>query len=367
MTHPPFPDLSQQSSGESSDTSRGLGALRDLLPALSALAPTGGPQLISILTRWHQQQARALASSSGDRNPLGRSRTLQLAFWHAAHRVLAPLPPGALTSADVSHVVDLAFDAIVHGREPAPHVDAGWALRPLAGGASEGNGDTVGGGDTAINSQPPPLDPSPSVATLAARCLGLASRHDPDLVTGRLVDELEPRVNSEGKRGEVHLIIHGARFLHVSLDGIGAPGTCTAVSGWSDASRGKQADLYAACAAQTVRRLNPAAWTPAYRKSDLRHALCALLHAVLTPVAGARIPDVASREARGDWAEAVSTCRADVSAWLKSKEKKHGVAGLPLLGTLHAAETLCGGDGGSGLHSFLDTTLLRAFKEPRHR
>ena len=52
---------------------------------------------------------------------------------------------------------------------------------------------------------------------------------------------------------------------------------------------------------------------------------------------------------------------------LKSKEKKHGVAGLPLLGTLHAAETLCGGDGGSGLHSFLDTTLLRAFKEPRHR
>ena len=63
----------------------------------------------------------------------------------------------------------------------------------------------------------------------------------------------------------------------------------------------------------------------------------------------------------------MSTCRQDVSAWLKSKEKKHGVAGLPLLGTLHAAETLCGGDGGSGLHSFLDTTLLRAFKEPRHR
>ena len=227
MTHPPFPDVSQQSSGESSDTSRGLGALRDLLPALSALAPTGGPQLISLLTRWHQQQARALASSSGDRNPLGRSRTLQLAFWHAAHRVLAPLPPGALTSADVSHVVDLAFDAIVHGREPAPHVDAGWALRPLAGGASEGNGDTVGGGDTAINSQPPPLDPSPSVATLAARCLGLASRHDPDLVTGRLVDELEPRVNSEGKRGEVHLIIHGARFLHAPVSG-----------GWRDARDG---------------------------------------------------------------------------------------------------------------------------------
>ena len=86
-------DRSQQSSSESGDASRSLGALRDLLPALSALAPTGGPQLINTLTRWYQQQVRTLASSSGDRNPLGRSRTLQLAFWHAAHSVLAPLPP----------------------------------------------------------------------------------------------------------------------------------------------------------------------------------------------------------------------------------------------------------------------------------
>ena len=40
---------------------------------------------------------------------------------------------------------------------------------------------------------------------------------------------------------------------------------------------------------------------------------------------------------------------------------------MPLLGALHAAETLCGGDGGAGLHAFLDTALLRAFGEPRHR
>ena len=111
-------DRSQQSSSESGDASRSLGALRDLLPALSALAPTGGPQLINTLTRWYQQQVRTLASSSGDRNPLGRSRTLQLAFWHAAHRVLAPLPPGALAPNDVARVIDLAFDAIVAGRDP---------------------------------------------------------------------------------------------------------------------------------------------------------------------------------------------------------------------------------------------------------
>ena len=311
-------DRSQQSSSESGDASRSLGALRDLLPALSALAPTGGPQLINTLTRWYQQQVRTLASSSGDRNPLGRSRTLQLAFWHAAHRVLAPLPPGALAPNDVARVIDLAFDAIVAGRDPAPHVDAGWGARPLAGGASypaedasyhdESRGvhgsragialGSRGGGDTALNASPPPLDPSPSAAALAARVLGFASRHDPDAVTARLVEELEPRVNSESKRGEVHLIVHGARFLHVSLDGVSLGVNTSSDAGPFDAAASSRpsrassspADRYVASAAQTVRRLNPCAWHPTYRKSDLRHALCALLHACLAPVAGARIP-----------------------------------------------------------------------------
>ncbi len=357
-------DRSQQSSGESgAESSRSLGALRDLLPALSALAPTGGPQLINTLTRWYQQQARALASSSGDRNPLGRSRTLQLAFWHAAHRVLAPLPPGALAGTDVARVIDLAFDAVIAGRDPAPHVDAGWGVRPLAGGAdgylapqddesggihgshaSPGGARVahIGGGDVALAAASPPLDPSPSVASMASRVLGLASRHDPDAVTARLVEELEPRVNSESKRGEVHLIVHGARFLHVSLDG-GAGPTSTAASkgsvggrvchvdannpSKSASSAGELADRYAASAAQTVRRLNPCAWHPTYRKSDLRHALCALLHCVLAPVAGARIPEAASDVTRRDWAEAVTTCREDVDKWLRSKEKKHAAAG----------------------------------------
>ena len=195
-------------------------------------------------------------------------------------------------------------------------------------------------------------------------------------MTARLVEELEPRVNSESKRGEVHLIVHGARFLHVSLDGAGPVANIGASSdaGPFDAASsrlrvkpGELADRYAASAAQTVRRLNPCAWHPTYRKSDLRHALCALLHAVLAPVAGARIPEGASDYTKRDWAEAVTTCREDVDKWLRSKEKKHAAAGLPLLGALHAAETLCGGDGGAGLHAFLDIALLRAFREPRHR
>ena len=63
----------------------------------------------------------------------------------------------------------------------------------------------------------------------------------------------------------------------------------------------------------------------------------------------------------------MARCREETAGWIKSKEKKHAAAGLPLLGALHAAEALCGGDGGEGLHAFLDTTLVRAFRETKHR
>ena len=76
------------------------------------------------------------------------------------------------------------------------------------------------------------------------------------------------------------------------------------------------------------------------------------------------MPDGASVAARRDWAEAVTTCREDVDKWIRSKEKKHAAAGLPLLGALHAAETLCGGDGGVGLHAFLDVALLPRVQGP---
>ena len=120
-------------------------------------------------------------------------------------------------------------------------------------------------------------------------------------------------------------------------------------------------------AAAVVRRRSPVSWAPAHRKSDLRHALCALLAAVLTPVAGTRLPDAASAAARHDWSNAITACRESTATWIKSKEKKHTPAALPLLGALHAAEALCGADGGEGLHVFLETTLLRAFKEVKFR
>ena len=101
---------------------QGLGALRDLLPALAALAPTNATYLVNGLLRWRQQQQRSLGaggSSSGSGGGGGssgggsggaslawRSQTLQLAFWHAVHRVLAPLPPGALPAADIPPLLE---------------------------------------------------------------------------------------------------------------------------------------------------------------------------------------------------------------------------------------------------------------------
>ena len=342
----------------SSDASRSLSSLRDLLPALAALAPTGASPLIDALLRWQAQQQRALAQSSGSGSLLWQSQILQLAFWHAVHRILAPLPPGALPRRDVLPLVDAALDAALASDRPAPPWDA-WPSRPLAGGDPSAGG-TSGAADAVSPDALVPLVPSPSVRELAARCLGLASRHDPATATSRFVDELESRAASESTRAHAHILVHAARYLHVDLGGsvVGLGGERRDVSA---------ADASLRAAAATVRALTPTDWAPAHRKSDLRHALCALLAAVLAPVAGARIPEWASREARGDWAAAVARCREETAGWIKSKEKKHAAAGVPLLGALHAAEALCGGDGGEGLHAFLDTTLVRALKETKHR
>ena len=296
------------------------------------------------------------------------SNTLSLAFWHAMHRILAPLPPGALPPGDVAPILDAAFDALLASAN-RPNATTPpweqWGGRPLAGGALDADADAAGASLSGSGSHdaaaPVDLVPSPPVSELAARCLGLASRHDPAAAAERAARELEPRAPAESKRAEAHAIIHGVRYLYVSLDGA-APGPSTATR--REGFLGTQAaDSGLRSAATVLRHLNPTAWSPAHRKSDLRHALCALLTAVLAPVAGARVPDAASSAARADWADAVSACRGDVAAWIKSKEKKHSPAGLPLLGALHAAEALCGGDGGNMLHAFLDTTIVRAFKE----
>jgi hypothetical protein len=48
-------------------------------------------------------------------------------------------------------------------------------------------------------------------------------------------------------------------------------------------------DAAVIAAAAVMRRLSPVAWAPGHRKSDLRHALCALLVSVLTPVGCSKV------------------------------------------------------------------------------
>ena len=405
--------IEQGPAGAASDPSFALGSLKDLLPALAALAPAGASRLVDALLTWYHQHRRAVAAQTGS---TWHARVLELAFWHAAHGVLSPLPPRALPTRDVALVADAAFEAILNTTAPAPPwdkwgSDAGefdskafddgergrtevstrdeggdvrfdddtetrrWTER--AGGTERASRDDDAYPDAYARrvarardpAAPARLCPSPPASELAARCLGLASRHDPAAAAEKFARELAPRTEGEHKRAEAHAVIYGARYLR-ARETAGASSSAVRVGGEADAEEASAETAGAAlrAAATTLRLLNPVSWAPSHRKSDLRHALCALLRGALAPAAGARLPERAPPEACAAWAEAVSECRADVAGWIRSKEKKHAAAGLPLLGALHAAEALCGGgSGGEGLHAFLDTTLLKALREGKHR
>ena len=361
---------------------------------------------------WYNQHRRQLQANSAS---TWHARVLELAFWHAAHRVLSPLPPRALATREVRRVAECAFEAILNTTSPAPHWER-WASPgfetkgPQVGhkrtnssgsdggfmsehdwNASESSSNREGDERTENSenttsdeyaysyvrgvqgardpSEPATLVPSPPASDIAAKCLGLASRHDPEVAAEKFARELAGRTEGESRRPEAHAVIYGARYLHarefVSSNGVASNPN---VSSTEDSFDPDMAGAALHAAATTIRLLNPVSWAPSHRKSDLRHALCALLRGALASSAGARLPDKAPGDACATWADAVSECREDVKTWIKSKEKKHAAAGLPLLGALHAAEALCGsGKGGEGLHAFLDTTLLKALREGKHR
>ena len=215
---------------------------------------------------WYHQHRRALQAQTGS---AWHARVLELAFWHAAHAVLSPLPPRALPTRDVTLVADAAFEAILNTTAPAPHWDK-WALTDAGAGPEtkaererdrgnetrdKGVGDApscayddetetrrwterAGGREHDFVSRasfakdeyadsyarsaaaaardpaaPARLCPSPPASELAARCLGLASRHDPAAAAEKFARELAPRTEGEHKRAEAHAVIYGARYL----------------------------------------------------------------------------------------------------------------------------------------------------------
>ena len=102
-------------------------------------------------------------------------------------------------------LIDIGFEAIVAGTQAAPFWEA-WALRSPPG-------DTA----FALPTSNVPLDPSPPPTELAARGLGLLSRHAPAAALQRWAQELELRQSGE-RRGEAHLLIYGSRRFHLSLE-----------------------------------------------------------------------------------------------------------------------------------------------------
>ena len=157
------------------------------------------------------------------------SNTLSLAFWHAMHRILAPLPPGALPPGDVAPILDAAFDALLASAN-RPNATTPpweqWGGRPLAGGALDADADAAGASLSGSGSHDAAAPARPGARRrpareLAARCLGLASRHDPAGGGGavRRARARTPRAaGGVDKRAEAHAVIHGARYLYASRE-----------------------------------------------------------------------------------------------------------------------------------------------------
>lgn len=87
-------------------------------------------------------------------------------------------------------------------------------------------------------------------------------------------------------------------------------------------------------------KANPLTWTPSKKRTELHHALCGLLTAVLVPLVAVRgrWPPRHVDEALRLWHEAVLKLRTQLSGWV-DKHSKHIMVGYPLVTVL-----LCVGD-----------------------
>ena len=93
---------------------------------------------------------------------------------------------------------------------------------------------------------------SPPASELAARCLGLASRHDPAAAAEKFARELAPRTEGEHKRAEAHAVIYGARYLR-ARETAGASSSAVRVGGEADAEEASEETAGAALARRRPR------------------------------------------------------------------------------------------------------------------
>jgi len=84
---------------------------------------------------------------------------------------------------------------------------------------------------------------------------------------------------------------------------------------------------------QLLEEFNPTMWGSSYRKSDFRHCLSTMLTVILCRCLSRKRPERGSVDV-----SVVRKVQADVLKWLNDNEKKHTVAGLPLLGALTGLE-----------------------------
>eukprot|EP00850_Spirogloea_muscicola_P016988 SM000142S00502 [mRNA] locus=s142:28293:45159:+ [translate_table: standard] len=172
-----------------------------------------------------------------------------------------------------------------------------------------------------------------------------------EVFTTAILQELSgKRLDLQATRSELLSIIHGMRYLRLPVE--------------------TREELLAA--RNFVVKANPLMRVPSKRKTELQHALCAMLTAILAPLAdrwpppGISSTPTSSKSEEAPlvvWHEAVSFMRFQLSQWIE-RSNKHLLVGYPLIALL-----LCLGDYATFDRFFTSTleSLYKLLKEKTYR
>eukprot|EP00850_Spirogloea_muscicola_P018806 SM000176S03137 [mRNA] locus=s176:102016:119238:- [translate_table: standard] len=172
-----------------------------------------------------------------------------------------------------------------------------------------------------------------------------------EVFTTAILQELSgKRLDLQATRSELLSIIHGMRYLRLPVE--------------------TREELLAS--RNFVVKANPLMRVPSKRKTELQHALCAMLTAILAPLADRWPPPGISSTPTSSksedaplvvWHEAVSFMRFQLSQWIE-RSTKHLLVGYPLIALL-----LCLGDYATFDRFFTSTldSLYKLLKEKTYR
>ncbi|KAJ3672294.1 hypothetical protein LUZ60_007015 [Juncus effusus] len=259
-----------------------------VLDSLAMVARHTPVPLLEALLRWRESES---PKGAHDASTFQNKLRVECVFCSACIRFAECCPQEGITERLWSGLESFAFDWLINADRVVSQVD-----------------------------YPSLVDLRGLLLDLVAQLLGALSCIRFSSVTERFFMELNTRrMETNVTRSETLSIINGMRYLKLGVK----------TEGGLNAS------------ASFVAKANPLNRSPSKRKSELQHALCAMLSSILAPLAeGGRDswPPVRVDPALTLWYEAVERIRAQMVHWI-DKASKHVAVGFPL-----ATLLLCLGD-----------------------